>query len=64
MKYAYTGDAEQVYPQFIDTAKGSTLVAEPGKTYDIAPAEGHAVKVPPDARWKPATAAKTPKDAE
>lgn len=44
MKFTFGGDAETTYAQFIDIEKGSTLVAEPGKTYDIAVAEGHAFR--------------------
>lgn len=35
-RHTYTGTAEQVYSDYLDLAKGSTLVAEPGGTYDIA----------------------------
>ncbi|HEY9367565.1 hypothetical protein [Streptomyces sp.] len=59
MKYAYTGDAEQVFPQFINTETGSTLVAAPGRTYDIAIADGHDgdLAMPPNDDFKPATKA-------
>lgn len=41
MKYLFGGDAETTYAQYLDLATGRTLVAQPGKTYDLAPAEGH-----------------------
>lgn len=44
MKFTFGGDAEQTYPQFLDLETGRTLVAEPGKTYNIGVAEGHVFK--------------------
>lgn len=67
MRFTYTGDAEQTYPQYRD-GDGSTLVARPGETYDIEQADGLTVPgedgelvplelpMPPDDRWKPAKA--------
>ena len=52
-RYTYTGDAEQPYPQYLDAGKGTTLVAVPGTSYDVTPAEGwDDMPVPPrDGRW-------------
>ncbi|MGH3376338.1 MAG: hypothetical protein ACRDP6_16515 [Actinoallomurus sp.] len=46
--FTYGGDVEQTYPQYIDTAKGSTLVAAPGETYGIEQAVGLTVPGEPD----------------
>lgn len=46
--FTFRGVVEQTYPQYIDNAKGSTLVAAPGETYDIAQAEGLTVPGEPD----------------
>jgi hypothetical protein len=58
VKATFHGDGETTFAEYIDTAKGSTLVAEPGGTYDIAPAAGHVreLPMPPDDRWTPAKA--------
>lgn len=63
-RHTYTGTVEgQIYADYLDLAKGSTLVAEPGVTYDIvgAPrelpnADGVHVPLelpvpPPDGNW-------------
>jgi hypothetical protein len=47
-RYIFQGDHEQTYPQYLDVAKGSTLVAEPGQAYEIAQAEGLTVPGEPD----------------
>jgi hypothetical protein len=41
-QYTFTGDQSQTYPQYLDVGgeSVSTLVAEPGGTYDIAQADG------------------------
>lgn len=68
-KFTYGGDVTQTYPQYLDTAKGSTLVAAPGETYDIAQvaetvADGEGgseplqLPMPPDERWTSAKSAK------
>lgn len=58
-KFRYAGPAEQVFPQYIDTERGSTLVAAAGKTYDIAIADGHDgdLAMPPNDDFKPAAKA-------
>lgn len=39
-KFTYTGSEPQTYPQYLDAGKNTTLVAEPGETYDIAQVDG------------------------
>lgn len=58
MKYTFGGDATTTYAEYIDAEQARTLVAEPGETYDIAPARGHVreLPMPPDDRWTPAKA--------
>lgn len=66
MKCTFTGEVTTTYAEYIDAERQSTLVAEPGETYDIAPARGHArdLPMPPDERWKPAPKApKTNKES-
>lgn len=53
--HLYKGSETLVYPDYIDTGAGGTLVAAPNGTYQIAPAGlgvnyGHAVP-PPDGNW-------------
>lgn len=38
----YTGHEALTFPGYIDLESGQTLHAEPGGTYDIAPASGNA----------------------
>jgi hypothetical protein len=52
-RFTYAGPAEQVFPQYIDTAKGSTLVAVPGETYDIEQVPGLTVPGEPDEDGNP-----------
>jgi hypothetical protein len=62
VKATFNGDHVTTYAEYIDAGQARTLVAEPGETYDIAPAAGHVreLPMPPDGRWKPArTPAKT-----
>lgn len=46
--FKYTGSVEQVFPQYLDKAKGSTLVAVPGETYGIEQVAGLTVPGEPD----------------
>jgi hypothetical protein len=48
VRYTYGGGEPQTYPQYLDAAKGTTLVAEPGQTYDVAQVEGLTVPGAPD----------------
>lgn len=67
MKHTFTGEAVTTYAEYIDAERQSTLVAEPGVTYEIAPARGHAreLPVPPDDRWSAAKApAKSTKEKD
>lgn len=43
-KFTYTGAVAKPYPQFLDVDAGGSLYAEPGQTYNVEPAEGHAWK--------------------
>ncbi|WP_433465704.1 hypothetical protein [Spirillospora sp. CA-128828] len=58
MKATFHGDATTTYAEYIDVEHSRTLVAEPGETYDIAPASGHVreLPMPPDDRWTPVKA--------
>lgn len=47
-RFTYGGAEPQTYPQYLDAAKGTTLVAEPGQGYEIAQAEGLTVPGEPD----------------
>lgn len=67
MKATFNGDAITTYAEYIDAGQARTLVAEPGGTYDIAPAAGHAreLPMPPDGRWTPVKAsAKSKKELD
>lgn len=64
MKHVFDGEATTTYAEYIDAERQSTLVAEPGGVYEIAPARGHVreLPMPPDDRWSAAKApAKTTK---
>ena len=50
MRAAYNGIEVLTFNDYIDLETGRTLTAEPGGTYDIAPASGHAVDEVP-APW-------------
>jgi hypothetical protein len=39
-RYVYAGDEPQTYPQYLNAETGTTLVAEPGESYDITQVEG------------------------
>ena len=67
-RFTYGGGAEQVFPQYLDTATGRTLVAAPGESYDVAVVAGQTVPdgeggmvelklpMPPTDDFKPAKA--------
>jgi hypothetical protein len=40
---AYTGHEALTFPDYLDLGTGKTLAAEPGGTYDVAPASGRLV---------------------
>ena len=74
MRFTFGGQAVTNYPQYLDLGTGGSLVAEPGETYDVAPAAGHTwaadgkdidPPMPPDDRWAAVKAptAKTPKES-
>ena len=37
---AYTGHETLTFPDYLDLKTGRTLTAEPGRSYDVAPASG------------------------
>ena len=66
---AYTGHETLTFPDYLDLGTGRTLTAEPGRSYDVAPASGRAVPEVP-AGWftplegeAPAEAADVPEAA-
>ena len=69
-RYRYTGDQKVTYSFYLDVSdpeKPSTLVPEPGQTYEIKQAEGHTqiqpdgdfvdaeLAMPPDVNWSETT---------
>ena len=48
MLAVYTGHEALTFPDYLDLETGRTLHAEPGETYDIAPASGRAVPDVPE----------------
>jgi hypothetical protein len=54
--WLYTGGQPATYPAYIDSATGSTLVAEPGEVYDMKPADGTDYLIPSkDGNGEPTT---------
>lgn len=53
---AYHGHVPMTYPHYIDLTTGKTLVCQPGRCYDIAPASGSplsaAAGTPNDGRFE------------
>ena len=45
---AYTGHEALTFPDYLDLETGRTLTAEPGGTYDVAPASGRTVPDVPE----------------
>ena len=43
MRAAYTGHQTLTFPDYLDVETGRTLTAEPGRSYDVAPASGRQV---------------------
>lgn len=65
MKWRYTGDQVATYPEYRDAETDCTLVAEPGGTYEITPAEGgEQLPVPPNGPWERVKSSSTSKDKE
>jgi len=53
----YSGADQRHYPDYLDSAAGRTLTADPGGIYDVAVASGRnpGLLLPPgDGRWVPA----------
>jgi chitodextrinase len=62
--FLFTGDTARTYPQYLDEATWTTLVAQPGVSYDMTPAGSRDLPVPPsDGLWQ-ATAPAPPPDPE
>lgn len=58
MPFRFTGDTALTYPQYISDADSTTLTAHPWGTYDMHPAGGLDLPVPPaDGRWEAEDAA-------
>ena len=72
-RYTYTGKEKVIFSHYLDVSDPenvTTLVAEPGETYEIKQADApHVIKpdgqftdqelpMPPDGNWKPAEAPK------
>jgi hypothetical protein len=52
--YPFLGVTSRTYTQFRDLATGLPLVAQPGRSYDMAPVNGLSMPVPPgDGLWGP-----------
>jgi hypothetical protein len=51
---AFTGTETLTFPDYTDLGTGRTLTAEPGESYDIAPASGRLVPDLPEAWFTPA----------
>lgn len=51
---AYNGHEALTFPDYLDLGTGKTLHAEPGETYDIAPASGRLVPDIPQGWFTPA----------
>jgi hypothetical protein len=57
VSYRFTGDFPLIYPGYRDLATDRTLTAVPETEYDMEPAGGRDLAVPPgDGRWELVTA--------
>lgn len=64
MSYRFKGDYSLVYPAYLDLVTGHTLTADPQGTYDMQPAAGRNLPVPPDdGKWETVTASPAPAPA-
>ena len=52
---AYNGHEALTFPDYTDLGTGKTLHAEPGRTYDVAPASGRVVPEVPEPWFTPVT---------
>ena len=52
---AYNGHEALTFTDYTDLGTGKTLLAEPGRTYDLAPASGRAVPEVPEPWFTPVT---------
>jgi hypothetical protein len=66
MTHAYGGTETRQYPAYRDASSGSTLVAEPGGSYDMEPVAGaEDLPVPPrDGLWPVPEETEAPEVAE
>ena len=54
MPFPFLGNSSRTYTQFRDLAADTPLIAEPGGVYDMGPAGGLDLPVPPgDGLWGP-----------
>ena len=53
MRAAYAGHEALTFTDYLDLETGKTLHAEPGRSYDIAPASGHVVPEIPEPWFTP-----------
>ncbi|WP_326829682.1 hypothetical protein OIE13_05970 [Streptosporangium sp. NBC_01810] len=63
MTWRYTGDMPATYPAYLaigEDGQVQTLVAEPGKTYEIQPAEGTETVTPSEKEGGKPTVTKLP----
>ena len=64
MPFRFLGDVPLLYTQYRDEAADRPLLADPGGEYDMIPAGGVNLPVPPaDGRWGPVTPASGPPPA-
>ena len=54
MRVAYGHHEALTFADYLDLESGKTLHAEPGQSYDIAPASGHVVPEVPEPWFTPA----------
>lgn len=53
MPFPYLGSETRTYTQWLDASTGRTLVADPGRSYDMYPAGGLNLTAPPaDGLWE------------
>lgn len=65
MPYQFTGYVPLLYPAYLDEATGRPLQADPGGVYDMTPAGGLNLPVPPgDGRWTASEPAEPPEPDE
>ena len=53
-RYPFLGLSSRFYGQYRDLGSDSPLLAQPGRSYDMAPVASLPLPVPPDGLWGPA----------